>query len=64
VEEGDHIFVIKMYPEDTLDERDAEHLHDMGSMATKLAAAAHEAKGAKTLEECSRSLLGGILRSL
>jgi hypothetical protein len=40
-----------MYPEDILDEWDAEHLCAMGSVATKLAAAAHEAKGAKTLEE-------------
>jgi hypothetical protein len=40
-----------MYPEDILDEQDAEHLCAMGSMATKLAATAHEAKGAKTLEE-------------
>ncbi|KAJ7658597.1 hypothetical protein B0H14DRAFT_3540549 [Mycena olivaceomarginata] len=40
-----------MYPEDILDEQDAEHLCAMGSMATKLAAAAHEAKGAKMLEE-------------
>jgi hypothetical protein len=51
VEEGDRIFVTKMYPEDILDTQDAEHLRAMGSVATKLAAAAHEAKGAKTLEE-------------
>jgi hypothetical protein len=51
VEEGDRIFVMKMYPEDILDARDAEHLRAMGSVATKLAAVAHEAKGAKTLEE-------------
>jgi hypothetical protein len=51
VEEGDRIFVTKMYPEDVLGMRDAEHLCAMGSVATKLAAAAHEAKGAKTLEE-------------
>jgi hypothetical protein len=51
VEEGDHIFVMKMYPEDILDEWDTEHLHMMGSVATKLAAMAHEAKGSKTLEE-------------
>jgi hypothetical protein len=49
--EGDRIFVTKMYPEDVLDTRDSEHLRAMGSVATKLAAAAHEAKGAKTLEE-------------
>jgi hypothetical protein len=40
-----------MYLEDILDERDTEHLRTMGSVATKLAAAAHKAKGAKTLEE-------------
>jgi hypothetical protein len=51
VEEGDRIFVTKMYPEDILDSQDAEHLRAMGSVATKLAAVAHEAKGAKTLEE-------------
>jgi hypothetical protein len=36
VEEGDCIFVTKMYPEDILDERDTEHLCAMGSVATKL----------------------------
>jgi hypothetical protein len=51
VKEGDCIFITKMYPEDILDEQDAEHLCAMGSVATKLAATAHEAKGAKTLEE-------------
>jgi hypothetical protein len=51
VEEGDHIFITKMYPEDILDKQDAEHLCAMGSMATKLGAMVHEAKGAKTLEE-------------
>jgi hypothetical protein len=51
VEEGDRIFVTKMYPEDVLDVWDAKHLHAMGSVATKLAAAAHKVKGAKTLEE-------------
>jgi hypothetical protein len=40
-----------MYPEDILDKRDTEHFHAIGSMATELAAAAHEANGAKTLEE-------------
>jgi hypothetical protein len=51
VEEGDRIFVTKMYPEDILDKQDAEHLRALGSVATKLVAAAHEAKGAKMLEE-------------
>jgi hypothetical protein len=51
VEEGDCIFVTKMYPEDVLDMRDAKHLCAMGSVTTKLATTAHKAKGAKTLEE-------------
>jgi hypothetical protein len=51
VEEGDRIFVTKMYLEDVLDMRDTEHLRAMGSVATKLSAVAHKAKGAKTLEE-------------
>jgi hypothetical protein len=40
-----------MYPKDVLDAQDAEHLRAIGSAATKLAAVAHKAKGAKMLEE-------------
>jgi hypothetical protein len=36
---------MKIYPEDILDARDAEHLRAMGSVATKLAAAFTKPRG-------------------
>ena len=49
--EGDQIFITRLYLEEIIGRQDETHLWAMGSMAMKLAAAAHKAKGAQSLEE-------------
>jgi hypothetical protein len=50
IQEGDRVFITRIYSESALPQRDSAHIRAMGSVATKLAAAAHEAKGEQTLE--------------
>jgi hypothetical protein len=51
VNSEDRIFVTKIYAEEVLPGRNAEDLRAMGSVATRLATAAHEAKGEQKLKD-------------
>ena len=51
IQEGDRIFITRIYPDTALPRRNAAQLRAMGSVATKLAAAANEAKGEQRIED-------------
>jgi hypothetical protein len=51
IQEGDRIFITKIYDDSALLQHNAAHVRAMGSVATKLAAAANEAKGEQKIED-------------